>query len=43
MVTPCGRVRVAEVAAAVSPEKPGAPVPAIVVMMPVEAVILRMR
>ena len=39
MVMPCGRARVAVVAAAVSPEKAAVPVPAMVVMMPVAAVI----
>jgi hypothetical protein len=40
---PVGESVAAEVAGPVSPEKPWVPVPAMVAMMPVAAVILRMR
>ncbi len=40
---PHGPFNVADVAAPLSPEKPAVPVPAIVVMMPVDTVTTRMR
>ncbi len=42
-LTSRGALNVAEVAAAVSPVKLEAPVPAIVVIIPVDTIILRMR